>query len=162
IAMPLVMALVVLPTASRWVSATAASPSTSPDISAMPWALSVTGPKESMDTMTPTVVRRPVPASATANRASVALPVPTRQAAPAEQQGGVDPGLQAGRHAGQDDGRGAGERAFADLPDRLAVGLGEVPGEQLDGAGQHQADDHRADREPLRIAAVGQDATVGD
>ena len=80
IAMPLVIALVVLPIASRWVRATAASPSTSPDISAMPWALSVTGPKESMETMTPTVVSRPVPASATANRASVALPVPSRNA----------------------------------------------------------------------------------
>jgi len=46
----------------------------------MPWALSVTGPKESMETMTPTVVSRPVPARATANRASVALPVPSRNA----------------------------------------------------------------------------------
>ena len=80
IAMPLVIALVVLPIASRWVSACAPSPSTSPDISAMPWALSVTGPKESIDTITPTVVSRPVPAIATANSASVALPVPSRNA----------------------------------------------------------------------------------
>ena len=80
IAMPLVMALVVLPTASRCVRISAGSPSNSPDISAMPWALSVTGPNESIDTITPTVVSRPVPASATANRATVALPVPSRNA----------------------------------------------------------------------------------
>ena len=79
--MPLVMALVVLPIASRRVSTCAPSPVTSPDISAMPWALSETGPKVSIDTMTPTVVSRPVPASATANNAMVALPVPSRKAA---------------------------------------------------------------------------------
>jgi hypothetical protein len=32
-----------------------------------------------MDTMTPTVVSSPVPVSATANSASVALPVPSRK-----------------------------------------------------------------------------------
>ena len=37
----------------------------------MPWALSETGPKVSIATMTPTVVSRPVPASATANSASM-------------------------------------------------------------------------------------------
>ena len=78
IAMPLVMALVVLPIASSWVRICAPSPSTSPDISAMPWALSVTGPKESIETMTPTVVSRPMPAMATANSAMVAFPVPSR------------------------------------------------------------------------------------
>ena len=51
---------------------------TSPDISAMPCALSVTGPKESIDTITPTVVSRPPPASATANSAMVAFPVASR------------------------------------------------------------------------------------
>ncbi len=80
IAIPLVIALVVLPTASRRVSTCAPSPVTSPDISAMPWALSETGPKVSIDTMTPTVVSSPVPASATANSAMVALPVPSRNA----------------------------------------------------------------------------------
>ena len=78
IAMPLVIALVVLPIASSVVSACAASPSTSPDISAMPCALSVTGPKESIETITPTVVSRPIPAMATANSAMVALPVASR------------------------------------------------------------------------------------
>ena len=33
----------------------------------MPWALSETGPKVSIATITPTVVSRPQPASATAN-----------------------------------------------------------------------------------------------
>ncbi len=50
----------------------------------------------------------------------------------------------------------------ADLAHRPAVGLGEVPGQQLDGAGQHQPDDHGADRQPLRAAAVRQDGAVGD
>ena len=36
----------------------------------MPCALSETGPKVSMATMTPTVVSRPVPARATANSAT--------------------------------------------------------------------------------------------
>src|ERR1022692_2425891 len=58
-AIPLVIALVVLPTASRRVSTCAPSPSTSPDISAMPWALSETGPNVSIETMTPTVVSSP-------------------------------------------------------------------------------------------------------
>ncbi len=46
----------------------------------MPWALSLTGPKVSIETMTPTVVSRPVPASATANSATVTLPDPSRYA----------------------------------------------------------------------------------
>ena len=79
-AMPLVMALVELPTASRRVSTLAPSPCTSPDISAMPCALSETGPKVSIDTMTPTVVSRPVPASAIAKRDSSTMPPPSRYA----------------------------------------------------------------------------------
>ncbi len=47
----------------------------------MPWALSETGPKVSMDTMTPTVVSRPVPASAMANRLSTTDPPPRENAA---------------------------------------------------------------------------------
>src|SRR3954469_9984795 len=74
IAMPLVMALVVLPTASSSVRICAASPSTSPDISAMPCALSLTGPNVSIATMTPTVVSRAQPASATANSATTTEP----------------------------------------------------------------------------------------
>ena len=81
IAMPLVIALVVLPTASSSVRICAPSAVTSPDISAMPWALSLIGPKVSIATMTPTVVSRPVPASATANSASTVEPPPSRNAA---------------------------------------------------------------------------------
>ena len=40
---------------------------TSPDISAMPCALSLTGPNVSIATITPTVVSSPQPASATRN-----------------------------------------------------------------------------------------------
>ena len=79
-AMPLVMALVVLPTASRSVRIFAPSSSMSPDISAMPCALSETGPKVSMATMTPTVVSRPVPATATKNSARATEPPPSRNA----------------------------------------------------------------------------------
>src|SRR5690606_20684302 len=79
IAMPLVMALVVLPTASRSVRIWAPSSSTSPDISAMPCALSLTGPNVSMATITPTVVSRPQPASATRNRDSQIDPPASRK-----------------------------------------------------------------------------------
>ena len=80
--MPLVIALVVLPTASSSVRIWAPSPCTSPDISAMPWALSETGPKVSMATITPTVVSRPQPARAMANSAD--------HAGAAEQEGAED------------------------------------------------------------------------
>ena len=80
IAIPLVMAFVELPTASRRVSTAAPSPSTSPDISAIPCALSDTGPKVSIETMTPTVVNRPVPARAIAKRLSPIMPDPSRNA----------------------------------------------------------------------------------
>ena len=77
--MPLVIALVVLPTASSSVRIAAPRSSTSPDISAMPWALSETGPKVSIATMTPTVVSRPHPASATANSDTMRLAPPSRK-----------------------------------------------------------------------------------
>ena len=83
--MPLVIALVVLPTASSSVRICAPSSSTSPDISAMPCALSETGPKVSIATMTPTVVSRPQPASATAKSETVTTPG-------AEQERAVDGG----------------------------------------------------------------------
>ncbi|CAB4963298.1 unannotated protein [freshwater metagenome] len=79
-AMPFVIAFVELPTASRRVSTAAPSPSMSPDISAMPCALSETGPKVSIETMTPTVVSRPVPASAIANSERSTTPPPRRKA----------------------------------------------------------------------------------
>ena len=82
IAMPLVIAFVVLPTASSSVSTCAPSPVTSPDISAMPCALSDTGPNVSIETITPTVVSRPVPASATAKSDRTIEPPPS-MAAPA-------------------------------------------------------------------------------
>ena len=76
--MPLVIALVVLPTASSSVRICAPSSLTSPDISAMPCALSETGPKVSIATMTPTVVSRPQPASATAKSDTVRAAPPRR------------------------------------------------------------------------------------
>ena len=79
--MPLVIAFVVLPTASSSVRIFAPSSSTSPDISAMPWALSLTGPKVSIATITPTVVSRPQPASAIRNSDRMTDPPPSRYAA---------------------------------------------------------------------------------
>ena len=64
-AKPLVTALVVLPTASRLTMIRSASPLNSPDISAMPAALSDTGPKVSSDTTTPVVASMPMPVRAT-------------------------------------------------------------------------------------------------
>ncbi len=79
IAMPLVIALVVLPTASRSVRIFAPRSSTSLDISAMPCALSLTGPKVSIATITPTVVSSPQPASAMRNSDSVIEPPEMRK-----------------------------------------------------------------------------------
>ena len=80
IAIPLVIALVVFPTASSEVRICAPSPLTSPDISAMPWALSEIGPKVSIATMTPTVVRSPVPANAIAKSERTTDPPPSKKA----------------------------------------------------------------------------------
>ena len=65
IATPFVMALVVLPTASRLTMIRSASPVNSPDISAIPAALSETGPKLSSETTMPVVASRPIPIRAT-------------------------------------------------------------------------------------------------
>ena len=64
-AKPLVTALVVLPTASRLTMMRCGSPWNSPDISAIPAALSLTGPKVSSDTMMPVVASMPMPVRAT-------------------------------------------------------------------------------------------------
>ncbi len=80
IAIPFVIAFVVFPTASSDVRIAAPSPWTSPDISATPWALSEIGPKVSIATITPTVVRSPVPASEIAKRLSTIEPCPSRNA----------------------------------------------------------------------------------
>ena len=63
-AIPLVMALVVLPTASRSAMIWRA-PSSRPAISPMPLALSEMGPKESMATLLPVSVNMPMPVMAT-------------------------------------------------------------------------------------------------
>ncbi|CAB4568913.1 unannotated protein [freshwater metagenome] len=80
IAIPLVIAFVVFPTASREVRIFAPSPFTSPLISAMPCALSEIGPKVSIATITPTVVSNPVPASETANSDNTIEPPPNKNA----------------------------------------------------------------------------------
>ena len=82
IAKPLVTALVVLPTASRLTITAWAAPSNSPDISAIPAALSATGPNVSSLTTTPVVASMPMPVSATRYRANWMLPPPRPIAAP--------------------------------------------------------------------------------
>ncbi len=150
IAMPLVMAFVVLPTASSSVRICAPSSSTSPDISAMPWALSLTGPKVSIATMTPTVVSRPQPASATANSDDddrAAAEQERTEDGRADDERGVDRRLEADREARQDDGGRAGQRGLADILDRAGLGAGEVARERQDQGGEHDADEHRDDRD---------------
>ena len=159
--MPLVIALVVLPTASSSVRICAPSGLTSPDISAMPWALSETGPNVSIATITPTVVSRPQPASATANSAIESEPPAQEERAEdrrADDQRGVDGRLEADREAGEDHGRRAGERGLADVLDRAVVGAGEVAGEREDRGGQHDADDDREAGDQRRVA-LGRDPT---
>ena len=153
IAIPLVMALVVLPTASNSVSACAPAPCTSPDISAMPWALSETGPKVSIATITPTVVSKPQPARAMANRPTTPEP-PSRNApytAAAMTIGGVDRRLQPDRNAGEHDCCRASQRGLADIVDRAILGAGVVAGQAEDENGQHDANSDRADGDDPRI-----------
>ena len=83
---PLVTALVVLPTASRLTMIRWASPSNSPDISAMPAALSATGPKESSDTITPVVASMPIPVSATRYSTNWMSPPPSTEPTPSAIQ----------------------------------------------------------------------------
>ena len=155
--MPLVTAFVVLPTASRSVRICAPSGVTSPDISAMPCALSLTGPNVSMATMTPTVVSRPQPGQrdeeqGQADRAA------GQQEHPADRRGddarGVDGGLEADADARQDDRGRTGERGARDVQRRLARRAREVPGDPQDDARQHDADGDRDRRDEPRVAGV--------
>ena len=75
-AKPLVTALVVLPTASRLTMIRCGSPWNSPDISAIPAALSLTGPNVSSETITPVVASMPMPHRATRYRENCRLPPP--------------------------------------------------------------------------------------
>ena len=84
IAKPLVTALVVLPTASRLTMILRGSPSNSPAISAIPAALSATGPKVSSDTITPVVASMPMPHKATRYSESRMLPPPNQSVPPSE------------------------------------------------------------------------------
>ncbi len=63
----------------------------------------------------------------------------------ADDQRGVDGGLEADPDAGQDDGGRAGQRGARDVDRRLLVGAGEVAGQPEDDAGEHDAEEDRAD-----------------
>jgi hypothetical protein len=121
----------VLPTASRLVRTSAPSSVTSPDISAMPCALSLIGPKVSIATMTPTGGEQAGAGQRDGEQRDdrrAAAEQERRVDRATDEQRGVDRPTRADRDAGQDDRGRAGERALADLLDRLAVGLGEVAG----------------------------------
>src|SRR5438874_2292929 len=81
-AKPLVTALVVFPTASRLTMIRSGGPWNSPDISAMPAALSATGPKVSSETTTPVVASMPIPHRATRYRENWRFPPPRAMATP--------------------------------------------------------------------------------
>src|SRR5687768_10530622 len=81
-AKPFVTALVVLPTASSDTMIRSGSPLNSPDISAMPAALSDTGPNVSSETMTPVVASMPMPVRATRYSENCRLPLPSASEAP--------------------------------------------------------------------------------
>ena len=120
-AKPLVTALVVLPTASRLTMIRSGSPWNSPDISAMPAALSDTGPKVSSDTITPVVASMPMPREGDEVERELQVAAAEGQRhADGEGDGddGVDRALEAGRGAGQDRGGRAGAGALGDLPHR--------------------------------------------
>ncbi len=81
-AKPLVTALVVLPTASRLVMIRSGSPENSPLISAMPAALSDTGPNVSSVTTIPVVASSPIPLRATRYRVNWMFPPPMPMSTP--------------------------------------------------------------------------------
>src|SRR3954466_15116912 len=130
IAMPLVMALVVLPTASSSVSGRAPSSARAPDISAMPCVVADR----------PEGVHRDDDAGG-GEQAAAGQRDRVEGRAGADQEGdvdgaadeqrGVDGRLQAEGDAGENDGRRTGQGALRDVAHRLAAGLGEVAGEQL-------------------------------
>ena len=51
---------------------------------------------------------------------------------------------------------------LADVLHRAPVGLGEVAGQRLDGGGQHDADDDRADRDDRGSPVAGVATILGD
>ncbi len=68
--------MVVFPTASRLTITRSASPVNSPDISAIPAALSDTGPKLSSETIIPAVDKSPIPVRDTRYRVNSIFPPP--------------------------------------------------------------------------------------
>ena len=70
-----------------------------------------------------------------------------------DDERGVDGRLEADRDAGQDDRGRTGQRGVADVLDRLVLGAGVDAGQPEDDRGQHDADDHRDDGDQRRVAA---------
>ena len=152
--MPLVMALVVLPTASRSVRIRAPSGLTSPDISAMPWALSETGPEgvhrdDDAD-------RGEQAAAGQGHREQRDRDRPAEQErgvdGGGDDQGGEDSGFKAQGDPGQDHGRRTGQGGLADVLHGPLVGAGVVAGDGQDDRGQDDADDHSGRGDEARVA----------
>ncbi len=76
----------------------------------------------------------------------------------ADDQGGVDRRLEADREAGEDHGGRAGQRGLADVLDRTVLGAGVVPGQREDAGGHHDADDHGERRDHPRVPVRTGDA----
>ena len=79
----------------------------------------------------------------------------------ADDQRGVDGGLEAHRDAGEDDRRRAGERARADVLDRLGLGAGVVARQRQDDDREHDADGDGGERDDLRVAGRGEVTDAG-
>ena len=144
-AKPFVTALVVFPTASSETMIRSGSPWNSPDISAMPAALSEIGPKVSSDTMTPVVASMPMPVERDEVERELQVAAAERER-DAERDGDGDDGvhrrLEPRRGAGQHDRGRAGAGRLGDLAHGCVVRRREVLGEPADGLREHEADDH--------------------
>lgn len=82
--------------------------------------------------------------------------------AEADEQRRVDGGLQAHGDPGEDDGGGSGQGGLADVADGTAVGLGEVAGQLLDQGREDDADGDGDDGQDPRVTGVVRDRGVLD
>ena len=73
----------------------------------------------------------------------------------ADHDRGVDGRLEADGQTGQDHRGRAGQRGAADILDRAVVGAGEVAGQRQDRGGQHDADHHGHGRDHARAGVGG-------
>ena len=146
IAMPFVIAFVEFPTASRPPRISAGRPSNSPDISAMPCALSEIGPYVSIDTIDADRREHPHPGEGDEVQPLGERCRPGRN--DADDRAGDDQHrphgrLEPDREARQDRRGRPGVRGLGDLLHRLVLRVGEVLREDLDHAREDEPDQRR-------------------